>query len=71
MGFVVDDRPAQISDISPSGVRLAGELPQEIGQQVQVRFAGCEPMAAQVVWKRPGMSGLALPAGAIDLTVAD
>lgn len=71
IGFVVGDRPARISDISPSGVRVADELPQEIGEQVQVRFADCEAMAAQVVWKRSGMSGLALPAGAIDLTVTD
>lgn len=71
LGFVVQDRPAQLTDISSSGVRLAGELSQEIGEQVQLRFAGCEPMAAQVVWKRSGMVGLALPAGAIGLTLSD
>lgn len=71
LGFAVDDRPAQLSDISPSGIGLVGDLAREIGEEVQLRFAGCEPMAAQIVWKRPGLTGLALPAGAIDLTVAD
>lgn len=61
------DRPAEISNISGSGIMASGELGQEIGDTLEVRFAGCEPIWGTVIWKRGERFGLSLPSDSIAL----
>jgi hypothetical protein len=61
------DRPAEIANISGSGIMAWGTVGQEIGESLEVRFTGCEPIWATVIWKRGEQFGLSLPRDSIML----
>ncbi|ANY20057.1 PilZ domain protein [Tsuneonella dongtanensis] len=61
------DRPAEIANISGSGVMASGSIGQEIGETLEVRFAGCQPIWGTIIWKRGEQFGLSLPKDSIML----
>lgn len=63
-------RPAEIANISRSGIMATGVVGQGIGETIEVRFAGCEPISGTVIWKRGEQFGLALPPDSILLAEA-
>ena len=67
MALAIDRRPAQVENVSPSGLCVRARLDAEIGGHVPVVFEGCEAIRAQVVWLADGRAGLSLPFAAIDL----
>lgn len=61
------DRPAEIANISSSGIMALGKVGQEIGDSLAVHFAGCEPIWGTLIWKRGDQFGLSLPRDSIML----
>lgn len=64
------ERPVAIANISGSGIMISGQFDHDIGDTVQVRFAGCEPIWGTVIWQRGEQFGLSLPPGSIELEAA-
>lgn len=62
--------PAQIRNVSASGLKIAATFEGEIGTRVAVKFAGFDAMAARIVWRRADEIGLSLPPESLDLDEA-
>jgi hypothetical protein len=65
--LTVEGRPAEVLNVSASGLRLAVELAGDIGDAVAVEFAGFETYPGRLVWRRDGEVGISLPQGTIEL----
>jgi hypothetical protein len=65
--LTVEGHPAEVLNVSASGLKLAIELSGEIGDQVAVEFAGFEAYSGRLVWRRDGEVGISLPQGTIEL----
>jgi len=59
-----------VANLSASGIMASGELSQEIGDTLEVRFSGHEPIWGTVIWKRGRQFGLSLPPDSIALEAA-
>lgn len=70
MQLTVGSCPAQVRDVSASGLRLRVALECEIGEKVPVAFEGFEPMEGRVVWRRGSETGLSLPPESLALNAA-
>jgi hypothetical protein len=67
MRLTVGAYPAQVRDVSASGLKVAAMYDAEVGMKVAVEFEGFDAMAARVVWRRENEIGLSLPADSLDL----
>lgn len=67
MQLTVGARPAQVLDVSTSGLRVAATLQVDVGTRVAVKFDGFDTIAARVVWRKTGEIGLSLPPGSLGL----
>ena len=67
LGFRVAGQPAKLSDLSPSGLKVADEIPGSIGNEVRIALAGFPAMDGRIVWFRDGSTGIRLPDNALDL----
>jgi hypothetical protein len=70
LGLAIKNRAAQLADISPSGLMALGQLPEAIGDKVDVQFTGYPTLIGTVIWKRDDRFGVARDPGAIDLAAA-
>lgn len=70
LSFTIHKRPAQLADISRSGIMALGTVPEAIGAAMEIGFDGFAPMAGTLVWKRADRFGVALAPGAIELGTA-
>lgn len=59
-----------VANLSTCGVMAAGDLAQEIGDSIEVRFSGHEPIWGTVIWKRGRQFGISLPPESIELDAA-
>lgn len=59
----------RVRDVSPSGLRalLPSVAGCEIGREVSITFAGCEPIEGRVVWMNGDEIGISLPPQTIEL----
>lgn len=59
-----------VANLSASGVMAEGDVLREIGDPIEIRFSGHEPILATVIWKRGRQFGLSLPPDSIALDAA-
>ena len=52
---------ARLENISRTGLMAKANLREDIGAAIVVRFAGCEEMSGNLVWKRDGKVGIQMP----------
>ena len=57
---------ANLENISENGLMAAADLPYDPGSRVAVSVGGGRNVMGLVIWKRDGLVGLELPAGALD-----
>lgn len=67
MRLTVGAHPAQVRNVSASGLKVAATLNADVGTRVAVEFEGFDTMAARVVWRRAEEMGLSLPADSLEL----
>jgi hypothetical protein len=60
----------EVENLSRGGLMASGRCANEIGDRVEVRFAGCEAIWGTVIWRRGEQLGMSLPAGSIELEEA-
>lgn len=70
MRVTISSYPAQVRDVSSSGLKIAATLEVEVGARVAVEFEGFEAMAGVIVWRRDDEIGLSLPPESLDLVDA-
>jgi hypothetical protein len=67
MALTVAGQPAQVADVSSSGLRVACKLDAAIGDTVTIDFAGFDSIEGRLIWIRGGDAGLSLPTGSLEL----
>jgi hypothetical protein len=67
MRLTVGEAPAQVRDVSASGLKVCATLNADIGAKVVVAFEGFDSMTARVVWRRAEEVGLSLPYDSLEL----
>lgn len=67
MALQIDRQPANVENVSASGLCVRAPLGSDIGSRVPVEFEGCDAIEGQVVGLADGLAGLSLPAASIDL----
>lgn len=67
MRLTVGSYPAQVRDVSSSGLKIAATLEADVGARVAVEFEGFDAMAGRIVWRRADEIGLSLPPDSLDL----
>ena len=67
MRLTVGEAPAQVCNVSASGLKIAAALDADVGTRVVVAFEGFDTMAARVVWRRGEEIGLSLPPESLEL----
>lgn len=70
MRLTVSAYPAQVRDVSASGLKIAADFEAAVGTRVAVEFEGFEVMAGRIVWRRANEIGLSLPPDSLDLDEA-
>ena len=70
MRLTVGEAPAQVHNVSASGLKIAAALDADVGTRVTVAFEGFDAMAARVVWRRGEEIGLSLPPQSLALDEA-
>ena len=70
MRLTVGERPAEVRNVSASGLRVAASGDLEVGSRVAVSFEGFPVMSGRVVWRRAGEIGLSLPEESLALDEA-
>jgi len=70
MQLTVAGRDAELRNVSASGIKVRTALEAGIGNRVEVRFAGFDTLAGQVVWRRAGETGIRLPDDSLELDEA-
>ena len=68
--LTVGDAPAQVRNVSASGLKVAATLDADVGTRVAVSFEGFDTMKARVVWRRGEEIGLSLPPESLELDEA-
>ena len=67
MRLTVGDRPARVSNVSASGLKVAATFEAAVGSRVTVEFDGFDAIRARVVWRRAEEMGLSLPPDSLEL----
>ena len=67
MRLTVGEAPAQVRNVSASGLKVSATLNAEVGTRVAVAFEGFDTMKARVVWRRGEEIGLSLPRESLEL----
>ncbi|WP_195908414.1 PilZ domain-containing protein [Novosphingobium sp. Gsoil 351] len=67
MRLTVAETPAQIRNVSASGLKVAATLKADVGTKVAVTFDGFDTMMARVVWRRAEEAGLSLPPDSLEV----
>ena len=67
MRLTVGDVPAQVRNVSASGLKVSAMLDAGVGTRVVVAFEGFDTMKARVVWRRNEEIGLSLPPDSLEL----
>jgi hypothetical protein len=67
MRLTVGDAPAQVSNVSASGLKVAAMLDAAVGSKVTVAFDGFDTIKARVVWRCAEEMGLSLPPDSLEL----
>ena len=67
MRLTVGSYPAQVRNVSASGLKIAATFEADVGTRVAVEFEGFDAMAARVVWRRAEEIGLSLPPESLEL----
>ena len=67
MRLTVGDCPAQVRDVSASGLKVAANIDADVGTHVAVKFEGFDVMAAQIMWRDAEEIGLSLPVESLEL----
>jgi hypothetical protein len=67
MDLTISARPAQIEDISSSGLRVCTDFEAQIGADLRVEFGDFEPIVGKLIWQGKGEIGISLPPQSIDL----
>ena len=70
MRLTVGSYPAQVRNVSASGLKIAATFEADVGTRVAVEFEGFDAMAARVVWRRAEEIGLSLPPESLALDEA-
>ena len=70
MRLTVVTYPAQVRNVSASGLKVAADFEADVGTRVAVEFDGFDAMAARIVWRRADEIGLSLPPESLDLDEA-
>ena len=67
MRLTVGSYPAQVRNVSASGLKVAATLEADVGTRVAVEFEGFDAMKARIVWRRADEMGLSLPPDSLEL----
>lgn len=67
MRLTIGSYPAQVREVSASGLKVAATFEADVGTRVAVEFEGFEAMAGQIVWRRADEIGLSLPPDSLEL----
>ena len=67
MRLSVDQRAAEIRNLSASGLKIAGAFEAAVGSNVAVAFDGFDAMPGRVVWRCAEEMGLSLPRDSLAL----
>lgn len=67
MRLTVGSYPAQVRNVSASGLKVAATLDADVGTRVAVEFEGFDTMKARIVWRRADEIGLSLPPDSLEL----
>lgn len=67
MHLTVGSYPAQVRNVSASGLKVAASFEADVGTRVTVEFEGFDVMAAQIVWRGAEEIGLSLPSDSLEL----
>lgn len=67
MRLTVGEAPAQVRNVSASGLKVSATLNADVGTRVAVAFEGFDTMKARVVWRRGEEIGLSLPPESLGL----
>ena len=67
MRLTVGSYPAQVRNVSASGLKIAATFEADVGTRVAVEFEGFDAMAGRIVWRRAEEIGLSLPPDSLDL----
>ena len=67
MRLTVGSYPAQVRNVSSSGLKIAADIEADVGTRVAVEFDGFDAMAGRIVWRRADEIGLSLPPDSLDL----
>lgn len=70
MRLTVGAYPAQVRNVSASGLKVVADFEADVGTRVAVEFDGFDAMAARIVWRRADEIGLSLPPESLDLDEA-
>ena len=70
MQLTVDGYPAQVCNVSASGLKIAADLDAEVGTRVAVEFEGFDAMAGRIVWRCAEDLGVSLPPNSLALNDA-
>ena len=70
MHLTVGSCPAQVRDVSASGLKVAANIDADVGTQVAVEFDGFDVIAAQIMWRHEDEIGLSLPVESLELVDA-
>ena len=70
MRLTVGEAPAEVRDVSASGLKVSAALDADVGTKVAVAFDGFDAMTAMVVWRRADEVGLSLPPDSLELNYA-
>ena len=67
MRLTVGSCPAQVRNVSASGLKVAANIEADVGTHVAVKFEGFDVMAAQIMWRDAEEIGLSLPVESLEL----
>ena len=67
MRLTVGSCPAQVRDVSASGLKVAANIEADVGTHIAVEFEGFDVIAAQIMWRHEGEIGLSLPVESLEL----
>lgn len=70
MHLTVSSCPAQVRDVSASGLKVAAGIDADVGTHVAVEFEGFDVIAAQIMWRHEDEIGLSLPVESLELVDA-
>lgn len=70
MRLTIGSHPAQVRNVSASGLKIAASLDADVGTRVAVEFEGFDAMAGRIVWRRAEEMGVSLPPDSLALDEA-